>query len=37
MDIKTAFELPLEGLVKCYTELGDEEKAAEFENVLMNS
>lgn len=37
MDIKTAFELPLKGLVKCYTELGDEEKAAEFENVLMNS
>lgn len=34
LDIKSAGKLPLEGLVTCYRELGDNEKAAEFEELL---
>lgn len=36
LDIKAATRIPLMGLVKCYAELGDDEKAAEFETILKN-
>lgn len=34
LDIKTAGKIPLEGLVTCYSKLGDMEKAREFETAL---
>jgi len=34
LDIKTALKLPLSGLVRCYRQLGDEEKAREFEMAM---
>lgn len=34
LDIKSSNKVPLTGLVECYRELGDEDRAKEFENMI---